>query len=289
MVTQELKKKLLAVQKNEITEHLVYQKLAAIVKKSSHADILRRISKEELAHYEYFKKMTGQDVTPDNAKAFFYVLVSRVMGLNFGLKLMERDEHLAGDVYIEMKQSFPTIVDIAADEKKHERELVDLIDEERLKYISSVILGLNDALVELTAALAGFTLAIQNVRLIGMLGLITGIAAAMSMAASEYLATKHEEQDKDPVKASLYTGVSYIVAVIVLVTPYFFLSNIFVCLALAIGLALLAISVFIYYTSVSQGLNFRERFIEMAVLSLSIATITFLVGMAARKVFGVSL
>ena len=289
MLTQELKQKLLAVQKNEITEHFVYQRLAGIVKNSSHADILRRISKEELGHYKYFKKMTGEDVKPDDGKVFLYVLVSRIVGLNFGLKLMERGEHLAGDVYAQMKQAFPTITDIAADEKKHERELVDLIDEDRLKYISSVILGLNDALVELTATLAGFTLALQNTRLIGMVGLITGIAAAMSMAASEYLATKHEEEDKDPIKASLYTGLSYIVAVIILVVPYFLLSNVFVCLALAIGLALLAIWIFIYYTSVAQGLNFKERFIEMAVLSVSIAAITFLIGMAARKMFGVSL
>ena len=288
-MTSELKQKILVAQKNEITEHFVYQQLAGIVKNNSHADILKRISKEELGHYGYFKKMTGQDVRPDKKKIFFYVLISRVVGLNFGLKLMERGEHLTEDVYSQMKQEFPAISDIAADEKKHERELVDLIDEDRLKYISSVILGLNDALVELTATLAGFTLALQSTRLIGMVGLITGIAAAMSMAASEYLATKHEEKDKDPVKASLYTGLSYIIAVLVLVLPYFLLSNVFVCLALAIGLALLAIWIFIYYTSVAQGLDFKERFTEMAFLSLSIAAITFLIGLAARKMFGVSL
>ena len=55
-----------------------------------------------------------------------------------------------------------------------------------------MVLGLNDALVELTGALAGFTLAFRNTCLIAMAGFITGIAASLSMAASEYLSTKSE-------------------------------------------------------------------------------------------------
>ena len=46
-----------------------------------------------------------------------------------------------------------------------------MLDEERLRYIGSVVLGLNDALIELTGALAGLTLALQNTQLNLLLGL----------------------------------------------------------------------------------------------------------------------
>jgi VIT1/CCC1 family predicted Fe2+/Mn2+ transporter len=150
-------------------------------------------------------------------------------------------------------------------------------------------LGLNDALVELTATLAGFTLALQNTRLIGIVGLITGIAAAMSMAASEYLATKGEHTKKDPIKASVYTGVSYIVTVALLVLPYFLFKNVFLSLGLAISFSLLIILIFTFYVSVAKALDFKKRFTEMAVLSLSIAGITFFIGMAIKRIFGVNI
>jgi VIT1/CCC1 family predicted Fe2+/Mn2+ transporter len=202
---------------------------------------------------------------------------------------MESGEDLAQDIYKSVVGISPKVESIIRDEERHEKELIELIDEERLKYISSMVLGLNDALVELTAALAGFTLALQNGRLIGVVGLITGIAASMSMAASEYLSTKQEETDKDPIKASIYTGIAYICTVILLVSPYFFFKNIFFSLGLVVAMALFIILLFTFYISVAKGLNFRKRFIEMAGLSLSIASATFFIGLAIRKVFGVGI
>jgi len=67
-------------------------------------------------------------------------------------------------------------------EKMMEISYKDLIEEKRLEYTGSIVLGLNDALVEMTGALAGLTLALQNTRLIALSGLVTGIAAASDIA-----------------------------------------------------------------------------------------------------------
>ena len=290
MLTDALKAKVLAAQRQEITEHAVYVELARSAKDKAHAGILEKIALEELGHYNHFKSITGQDIGPDRWQVIYFSFIGRTLGLNFGLKLMEQGEHLAQEIYTHLKAAAPDIEAVIKDEEKHELMLIDLIEEDRLKYVSSVILGLNDALIELTATVAGFTLALQNTKLIGMLGLITGIAAAMSMAASEYLATKHEAaQDKDPYKASLYTGISYIGVVMVLVLPYFLFTNIFVSLILTVLLAVMTIFIFTFYVSVAQGHDFRGKFTEMAVLSVVITIITFFIGMAARQVFGVNL
>ncbi|MSR77499.1 MAG: rubrerythrin family protein [Candidatus Omnitrophica bacterium] len=289
MLTPHLKARILHAQRNELTEHIVYHRLAGIVKKKNYAEVLEEISREELGHYGFFKAITRTDVQPYPFKIFLYVLISRIFGLNFGLKLMEGREDSAQDFYESLRGAVPNIDSIAEIEKKHERALLDLIDEERLKYISSVVLGLNDALVELTATLAGFTLALQNTRLIGIVGLITGIAASMSMASSEYLSTKQEGADKNPLKAGIYTGLAYVGTVAILVSPYFFFTNMFLCLGLALANALLIILFFTFYISVAKRLDFKKRFLEMAALSLSIAAITFVIGMAIRKVFGVDI
>ncbi len=282
-----LRREALRAQRNEITEHVVYKKLAGFVKASKHAEILERIAGEELAHYDYFKTLTGQEVSPDKRKILIFVAISKILGLNFGLKLMENGEDLAQDAYEKIKEVSPKIEEVIKDEKSHENELISLIDEERLKYVSSMVLGLNDALVELSGALVGFTLALQKTKLIAVVGLITGIAAAMSMAASEYLSTKHEETDKDPVKASIYTGSAYIGTVALLVFPYLLFDNMFLCLGLVVAFSLILIFCFTYYISVAKGLDFRKRFLEMAGISLSVAAINFLIGLAIRNVFGI--
>jgi len=289
MLTADLKEKLLRAQRNEITEHIVYEKLSHSAKLKEHAEILEKISREELAHCEFFKSITGEEASPDKFKIILFVLISKIFGLNFGLKLMEYGEDGAQGIYAKLREQLPAIEDIVAKEREHENALLALIDEDHLKYISSVVLGLNDALVEFTASLAGFTLALQNARLIGIVGLITGIAASTSMAASEYLSTKQEETNKNPLKASIYTGIAYIVTVTLLVAPYFLFSNVFFNLTLVIIAALVIIFIFTFYMSTVKGFVFRDKFMEMAGLSLSIAAVTFFIGLAIRKIFGVDM
>ncbi|MBP7088455.1 MAG: VIT1/CCC1 transporter family protein [Candidatus Omnitrophica bacterium] len=282
-------KLILSIQKSELTDHIVYKQLAGLVKKEEHRKILEKISDEELKHYQIFKNLSGKETTPNKFKIFLFVVLSRFLGLNFGLKLMESAEGIAQGTYEKLKVKSAEVESLIRNEEEHEKEIISLIDEERLKYISSMVLGLNDALVELTAALAGFTLALQNSRLIGVVGLITGIAAAMSMAASEYLSTKQEDTEKNPFKASIYTGLAYIITVILLVSPYFIHQNIFFSLGSVVTTALFIILVFTFYISIAKGLSFKKRFIEMAGLSLSIAFLTFFIGLLVRKVFGIEI
>ena len=288
MIGLELKEKALRAQRNELTEHIIYKRLASIVKLKKQSEILNRISEEEFAHYESFRSRTQSDVQPDRFKVFVYVFISRTLGLNFGLKLMENGEDNAQDAYDgRLKEVSPKLDEILRDERRHENELISLIDEERLKYVSSMVLGLNDALVELSGALVGFTLALQKTKLVAIVGLITGIAASLSMAASEYLSTKQEETDKNPLKASIYTGFAYTGTVILLVLPYFLLENIFLCLAFVILNVLILIFIFTFYISVAKELDFKKRFLEMAGISLGVAIINFSIGLIIRNVFGI--
>lgn len=288
-LSEATKKQFLEFQRNEITEYRIYRELAKVTKDAANREVLNRIAADELRHYEQLKQATGQDVAPNRWQVWKYVLISRLLGLTFGIKLMEAGEASAQKSYDEYEEEFEPAGLMASDENEHEQELIGLIDEERLRYTGSIVLGLNDALVELTGALAGFTLALQNTRLIAMTGAITGIAAALSMATSEYLSTKAEETEKHPLKASVYTGAAYIFTVLMLIAPYLIFQNFFVCLAVTLTLGVLIIASFNYYIAVAKDLNFRKRFLEMAGLSLGVAAVSFLVGFLLRKFTGIEI
>ncbi|MGE4356972.1 MAG: VIT1/CCC1 transporter family protein [Candidatus Omnitrophota bacterium] len=286
-LSSDLRKKILRYQRSELTDHIVYKKLSYIIKNPQHAEILKKISDDELCHYEIFKEISNEEVRPVYLKIIFYVFISRFLGLNFGLRLMERGEDITQDNYNEIKGLSPKIQKVILEETNHEKELIGLINEERLKYVSSMVLGLNDALVELSGALVGFTLALQKTKLVGIVGMITGIAASLSMASSEFLSTKEEESEKNPFKASLYTGIAYVGTVVILVLPYFIFKNIFFSLALVIINAILLVLIFTFYISVSKGLSFKKRFFEMALISLGVSLVNFVIGLLIRKFFGI--
>ncbi|GER79383.1 MAG: membrane protein [Anaerolineaceae bacterium] len=287
-VSEEIRRKILSFQRSEITEYHIYSKLAKKVNSPGNAKILQEIADDELRHYQGWKKYSGQDVQPDRFKVWFYYLVSRVLGFTFGVKLMEMGEEKAQANYDAVAQAVPEARQYHDEESKHEHQLLGMLDEERLRYAGSVVLGLNDALVELTGALAGLTLALQNGKLIALSGLITGIAASLSMAASEYLSTRSEKTDKHPVRAAVYTGIAYIITVSLLVLPYLISPSTYILdLVIALTTAVIIIAVFNYYISVAKEESFRERFLEMAVLSLSVAAFSFGLGYLIRLWLGI--
>ncbi|HXF86660.1 MAG TPA: VIT1/CCC1 transporter family protein [Anaerolineales bacterium] len=284
---KEIREKVLAFQRTEITEYHIYKRLARKINSVENAQIMDRIAEDELRHYNEWKRYSLQDVQPNWLKVWWYYLVSRIFGYTFGIKLMERGEERAKINYGEVAAVIPDAERLQREEDQHEEELIGMLSEERLQYAGSVVLGLNDALVELTGALAGLTLALQNGKLIALSGLITGIAAAMSMAASEYLSTRSEQTDKHPVRAAVYTGIAYIGTVFLLILPYLLFENYFLDLAWALGTAVIIIAIFNYYISVAKDEPFRERFLEMAGLSFGVAIFSFIIGYFIRQWLGV--
>lgn len=287
-VSQDIKDKLLVDQQDEITAHHLYAKIASVIKDENNSKVIQQVSKDELKHYNRLKEVTGQELKPQKGKIRFFYWITRIFGITFGIKLLEKSESQAIENYGELSDELSFMDEIVEDEQRHEDELIEMIDEERLNYMGSVVLGLNDALVELTGALAGYTFAFQDSRLIALTGLITGISASFSMAASEYLSTRQEGGD-DAIKSSVYTGVAYIFTVMFLILPFLLISNPFVSLIVTLGVAVFIIFIFNYYISVAKDYDFKARFFEMATISLGVAGISFLIGILVKQFIGLDL
>lgn len=283
---------ILGFQKDEITGHILYDRIAKRIKDPHNAQVLRDMSEAELRHYQFWKNISQKEVQPDQAKINFYLIMVRLLGLTFSIKMMERGEKGGAKAYAEFESVVPGAAKLGLDEEEHEHALSGMIQEELLSYVGSIVLGLNDALVELTGTLAGLTFALQSGQLVAVSGLITGIAAAFSMAASEYLSAR-ADNDAKAGRSAIYTGITYLVTVALLILPYLLVpqtnNGIFISLGITLAIAVLIILGFNFYLSVAKELNFKQRFFEMLLISMGVSAFSFLVGLAVREIFGISI
>lgn len=277
-------------QRMELTDHAIYTNMARREKNEQNRRLLSRIALDERVHADIWKGYTHKEQGPSRLKIFWYGLLSFLMGYTFVIKLMEKGEYATSNAYRQLVAEIPTAERIIADEQRHEDELADMLDEERLQYVGAMVLGLNDALVELTGTIAGLTFAMANTRLVALSGIITGVSATLSMAASNYLAERADGNPK-ALKSSLYTGVAYLVTVVFLVLPYLlFPPHMFVgALCTMLAVVILIILFFNYYISVAKNLPFARRFGEMAAISLGVALISFVIGLLVKHFLGIDI
>lgn len=276
------------MQQNELDESYIYSKIAKHIQKKdpTNAATLQRIADEELKHYQIWRTYTHKTKTPRRLRVFWYTLLAKVLGFTFAVKLMERGEEGAQAEYAQLAEEVPESVTIRQQEEEHETALLAMLDEERLQYVGSMVLGMNDALVELTGSLAGFTFALQNSKLVALSGLIVGISATFSMAASEFLSAKSEGRN-DAFKSCCYTGIAYLVTVALLVAPYLLISQPIAAMITMIAIVLAEIAAFSYYIAIARDEKFGKNFATMAIISCSVAVASFLVGILAKQVLGV--
>lgn len=278
------------LQQQEVDGAALYRAVAKLTKDKSERETLFNISKEEDRHATVFEKYSGHKLKPHRFRLGCYTLAARILGHTFVIKLLERGEDAGIKVYEKEIDQIPELKQILEEEEIHEQKLLDMMDEERLHYVGDMVLGMNDALVELTGALAGYTLAMQNTHVIAMAGMITGISATLSMAASGYLSSREAEQ-KDAVKSATYTGIAYLMTVALLILPYLLLPAKAYLWALGITLliAITIIAGFNFYLSVAKGRPFKHNFLVMSSISIGVAVISFGVGLIVKNTLGIDL
>ncbi len=289
-LSAETKRLLLSYQQAELTDHVIYSRMAKGEKDPQNRAVLEQIAAEEVEHAAIWRKYTGQEVQPKRWQIIWYSLLGVLMGYTFVIRLMEKNEYTTGRKYRQLIREIPEAAGIIEDEQRHEEQLAAMLDEERLQYVGAMVLGLNDALVELTGVLAGLTFALANTRLVALSGIITGVSATLSMASSNYLAERAEGNPK-AFKSSLYTGGAYLVTVVLMVLPYLLFSkSAYLAALLTMLLVVIAIIFFFnYYISVAQDLPFAQRFAEMAGISLGVALISFVIGLAVKAWLGIEI
>lgn len=282
--------KALKQQQNEMDDFTIYSMLSLSDKNEANQTIFRKIAKEEQGHYTYLKTYTHQELQPRRYVVLFYLFLSKIVGISFTLKFLEGREEGAKAFYKELILTDPKAQEIYEQEIHHEIELIDMLHDKKLLYAGAIVLGMNDALVELTGTLSGIALAFDKSVVVGVTGLIMGIAASLSMAGSAYLESKENVgDDVNPLTYSLYTGVSYILTTAILVAPFFIFEKISIAIIWMFGSALVAIFLYNFYISVAKDLSFWKRVREMSYITFGVALISFGIGYVVKHYFGIEI
>jgi len=277
----------------EATEAEVYRRLAMMQSDPVNKAILEGIALEEERHEVFISEMTGRVVSPNRFQVMKQIILARIFGFTFSIMMMESTENNIASEYRDLG-----LDDIAEEEEVHEENMISMLDEERIRYSGSIVLGMSDALIELTGALAGLTFALKDLNLVALAGLVTGIAAAFSMGASEYLSSRAEKREVSAIKSAFFTWISYLLTVILLISPYliinaegsgyFGLENHVVALIGTFIIGLVIVGVFNFYTSVVERVSFSARFMEMVGILGAVSLISYVIGVALGATLGVS-
>jgi vacuolar iron transporter family protein len=278
----------------EYRNQLIFQALSERETDETFRDILVQLTDMERGHVVFWRNLAKQKTYRVKPSVIWvYMVLRKLFGLTFVVRLMEMQEDIMVEEIREWlfhtnhhaKKDIETVLLV---EEQQELKLIKQIKEERVEFMGSIVLGLNDGLIELSGALTGFLFAFQNHTTVILAGVILGISASLSMASSSYLQAR-QERGKDPIKSAIYTGVAYLIVVVLLIMPYLLTSN---HIASLLGMLLIVIGIvsgLSFYTAVVFSRNLRQTFIEMLTFSVGTAFVTFLIGSAARSIFGINL
>jgi len=278
--------------KDEFNDYTIYNELANRERSESRRRLLEELAATEMQHFRFWRNYS-ETYTPKVSTIYVRVLVllRLLFGLTFTLKLLERHEKRTIDAYrrflVALPESERTALEaIIKEEEGHEKYLIREINERVVRYMSFIVLGLADAIVEITGVHAGFLGVTSSTLIAGVAGLVVGFAAAIAMASAAYLQAKHEAA-KSPSLSAIYTGVAYLAAVALLAFPYFLTGNMQYAFSASIGFAVLLIAGFTFYGAIISETGFVKAFVQSIALTLGTAFAAFVFGEVLGNLFGI--
>ncbi|MHB1907508.1 MAG: VIT1/CCC1 transporter family protein [Nitrososphaerales archaeon] len=281
--------------KDELTDYAVYKRLSS-KGKPKFREAISKIADMELRHYNFWGKYCQDKIKDIKVSSFVinYVLFIRlILGSSFAIKYLEKKERITIKKYDSLRAMIPpedkaTFEEMVEDEKEHERKLASDVEGSYIKYISFIVLGLADALVEIAGIHAG-SLGIYNSTLItGLAGIIAGAAASIAMASAAYAQAKQGFQGSAGLSA-FYTGISYFVSAVILATPYFLTEDKYLAIFSSLVLGVLIIAFISYYNSVLSEESFKRNFAELAGIMLGATAALYFLGEVVRIVLHITI
>ncbi|HVB13000.1 MAG TPA: VIT1/CCC1 family protein [Nitrososphaerales archaeon] len=279
---------------DEYTDYIVYKRLAesSRTKDPKLKEILTKLSKVEWKHYEFWIKYSPESKERPKSWAVYVTFFLRFLfGITFAIKFLEKHEDESVKRYKSVLPMIPeedrkNFDEMIADEVEHESTLMNETKGKYIKYISFVVLGLADAIVEISGIHAGSLGIYNRTELAGLAGIIAGAAASIAMASAAFAQAKQGFEGSATVSAG-FTGVSYFVSAIILATPYFLTKSMSIAIGSSITLAIIIIAFISYYNSIISNAKFLRDFSELAGIALGASGALFLFGFVIRSVFGI--
>lgn len=152
----------------------------------------------------------------------------------------------------------------------------------------AIVLGMHDALVSQTGIIAGLAFALTDRHIIIMTGIISAVAAGLSMAASNYLAQKTADNPW-AMRDGIITGITYLGVSFLLITPFFMTQNVRAAMASALIIAIIIIFVCNWGICKSGGKHFWRHTLEMLTICAGVSIVAFIIGELSKHALGITI
>jgi len=282
--------------KKEITDYTTYKRLStlSIERSAGFRGVMSDLAGMEQRHYEFWVKyVQGKTFKPSMFTVYVTLFFRILLGTTFASKYLERGEKSTISRYEGVARMIPEadradFDRMLEDEVGHEAELGQKIETGAVKYISFVVLGLADALVEIAGIHAGSLGIYDSTRLAGLAGVVAGAAASIAMASAAYAQAKQGFAGSASLSAA-YTGVSYFTAALVLASPYFVTEQMGLALGSSLTLAVLLIAFVSFYSAVIAQKPFTRDFLEMTGIMFGATIALYILGTIIHILFHISI
>lgn len=277
---------------DEYADAAVYLALSRRERNPEFKKALENIASGEESHYEFWKTYAPDArVSSKKLRLVAIVFLRLVLGLTFTLKLMERHEGKLHTRYRKIAESIPEsdksrFQAMMDSEEGQEDLLIGKIHEDRVKYMSFIVLGLADAVVEISGIHAGSLGIYGQTELAGLAGIIAGMAASIAMGTAAYAQAKQGFQGSAKWSA-IYTGVSYMITAIFLALPYFLTKNMVGALGTSLIIGVLLVATMTFYDTVITARPFKRQFGEIAGIILAASLALFIIGTVVGQYLGI--
>jgi VIT1/CCC1 family predicted Fe2+/Mn2+ transporter len=278
--------------KDELTDYVIYSKLSESERKknTSFKKILERLADMEYEHYTFWSTYNSEKPSVSAFKIRLMKLLRKVLGVTFTVRYLEKSELKSVNKYREIMNLFPptgkkVLDQIIADEERHQREF-NRHFKGRINYISFIVLGLADALVEIAGIHAGALGIYNSTEVAGLAGIVAGAAASIAMASAAYAQAKTGFKGSAAISA-IYTGISYFITAVFLATPYFLTRIMLTALIVSLIVGVVLIGIITYFGSIVSGTVFRRDFAEVTGIMFGAASALYLLGLTIRHFTGI--
>ncbi|GAB6072954.1 VIT1/CCC1 transporter family protein [Venenivibrio stagnispumantis] len=192
----------------ERNDYFLYKKIAEHTKDKNLKEKIEYISKMEEKHsnfWKYYIESRGESVPQEKINKFklnLIIFLQKFIHPLLLISILEAGESNSVKGYYQFLQNAnlneyekTSLKNIISDELEHEDFFRLKLEDFGMENIRDFILGMNDGLVEILGVVAGFSgVYINNPQIVGISGLIVGIAGALSMGIGAYISVKSQKE-----------------------------------------------------------------------------------------------
>jgi VIT1/CCC1 family predicted Fe2+/Mn2+ transporter len=301
---------LLAMRDLELLHEQVFCRLSEMERNKELKQILAKLSSMEGVHASLWQKLVGSNTATRHARLMQFAVsviaaMRKIIGVALTTKIMERVEYDTEDQLdslikkgIVTKKERAAISDIDRMDERDEAPLEKRIIMHGgvLNNIRDVTFGMNDGLVEVLAAVAGFGVALQAASLVLVAGFIVAVSGTLSMAAGAYLATNYEKnihekesQYSSAGKSAYYVGLFYLIGALFPVAPFAFGIGGYHGIMLSILVTALVLIIVSTLIAIVSDVKISHSMTKTLIISLGAVAVTMLLGSYARSVLHINI